>query len=957
MGRSLCDSCNNEEGYYPKLKDISKGEQYIDCFNDSINYYYLDKNDYLFKDCYSTCKKCYGPGVYKNNNCSSCIENYILRNDFENDTNCYQNCEAEGKNYFFDEFRNFSCVEKCPKNYRNLIESKNKCIDNCSKDDTFKYEFRKKCLKECPQSPYKTHDYYFYCQIECPKEKPFEMVEEQECYYRCEKNIYRAEHLCVLNNRESNITYQDEQDFVDSYKQLLSDGKLDNEINKIVESGNESIIQDKRGNYTLSNTVIQKNNENYNVTAINLGECEDKLRQYYFIDKEIPLLVFKIDIFEEGWDLPKIEYEVYNPYNRDQLNLNLCQNSKIKISLPINMNKKDIDRRNSSSGFYHDICYTYTSDKGTDVTLEDRKKEFIKNNLTVCEENCNFTGYDEINQKAFCSCSVKVKLPFMWEIKFDRQRFYNNFLNLKDIVNLKIMKCYHVLFTKEGFENNIGCYIIVPIILMHIACTVIFYKNEYKKIIYKIKAIVYIKKNFEKIKEIKKQREEQAKKLEKEELKLKENNSKKNEEIKDESKNESIVQPKIEPKVEPIIEPKNENLNEQKKEFDDFSDESLQQQSCEKKDKELIEDDTVDKKENPFHLEDMEEKEQSEKKIKSNDITGQEVNESSEKKEKSENENSSFNIFQLGQKNSRNKSINHHPPPIKKVNLVKNNYIKDYSINNLRTNDSNSIRRLNFQNSVMGRKDEITEKDKTKKNEGKTIKIDLRIMKYTDYELNILSYEDALKEDKRNYFQYYFSLLKTRHLFMFSFIKNEDFNSRIIKIDLFLIYFTISYTTAAFFFNDDTMHQIYVDEGEFNFIYQIPKIIYSFLISSFLNFILNSLSLSQNNIIEIKQFNNLDFLDKKAGKTVKILNLKFLIFFVISFPFLFFCWYYLGCFCAVYKNTQIHLIKDAIISLLLTFLYPIFLYILPGLFRIPSLRSKKQNSVTMYKFSKIFQLI
>ena len=230
-------------------------------------------------------------------------------------------------------------------------------------------------------------------------------------------------------------------------------------------------------------------------------------------------------------------------------------------------------------------------------------------------------------------------------------------------------------------------------------------------------------------------------------------------------------------------------------------------------------------------------------------------------------------------------------------------------------------------------------------------------MKYTDYELNILSYEDALKEDKRNYFQYYFSLLKTKHLFMFSFIKNEDFNSRIIKIDLFLIYFTISYTTAAFFFNDDTMHQIYVDEGEFNFIYQIPKIIYSFLISSFLNFILNSLSLSQNNIIEIKQFSNLDFLDKKAGKTVKILNLKFLIFFVISFPFLFFCWYYLGCFCAVYKNTQIHLIKDAIISLLLTFLYPIFLYILPGLFRIPSLRSKKQNSVTMYKFSKIFQLI
>ena len=31
---------------------------------------------------------------------------------------------------------------------------------------------------------------------------------------------------------------------------------------------------------------------------------------------------------------------------------------------------------------------------------------------------------------------------------------------------------------------------------------------------------------------------------------------------------------------------------------------------------------------------------------------------------------------------------------------------------------------------------------------------------YNDYELNNLSYKEALKIDKRTYFQYYFSLLK-----------------------------------------------------------------------------------------------------------------------------------------------------------------------------------------------------
>ena len=30
--------------------------------------------------------------------------------------------------------------------------------------------------------------------------------------------------------------------------------------------------------------------------------------------------------------------------------------------------------------FYNDICYTYTNSKGTDVTLNDRKNEYINNN-------------------------------------------------------------------------------------------------------------------------------------------------------------------------------------------------------------------------------------------------------------------------------------------------------------------------------------------------------------------------------------------------------------------------------------------------------------------------------------------------------------------------------------------------------------------------------------------------
>ena len=98
-------------------------------------------------------------------------------------------------------------------------------------------------------------------------------------------------------------------------------------------------------------------------------------------------------------------------------------------------------------------------------------------------------------------------------------------------------------------------------------------------------------------------------------------------------------------------------------------------------------------------------------------------------------------------------------------------------------------------------------------------------------------------------------------------------------------------------------------------------------------------------------------MDKNVEAIKKTLNIKFKCFFIISFVLLLFFWYYISCFCAIYENTQLHLIKDSIISFGLSLLYPFGIYLLPGIFRIPSLRSSKKDRHCMYKFSKIIQLI
>ena len=229
------------------------------------------------------------------------------------------------------------------------------------------------------------------------------------------------------------------------------------------------------------------------------------------------------------------------------------------------------------------------------------------------------------------------------------------------------------------------------------------------------------------------------------------------------------------------------------------------------------------------------------------------------------------------------------------------------------------------------------------------------LVKYNINELNNLSYNEALKIDKRTYVQYYLSLLKTKHILIFSFFSLHDYNSRIIKILLFFFSFIIFFAINALFFNDNTIHQIYVDNGSFNLTYQLPKIIYSSLISFILNIILKTLALSEKNVLKFKAYKDFETLDNRSKDLIKFLFYKFILFFVTSFIFLLFFWYYISAFCAVYENTQVHLVKDTFIGFGLSMLYPLGIYLIPGIFRIPALKSNKREK--LYKFSKIIQLI
>ena len=217
----------------------------------------------------------------------------------------------------------------------------------------------------------------------------------------------------------------------------------------------------------------------------------------------------------------------------------------------------------------------------------------------------------------------------------------------------------------------------------------------------------------------------------------------------------------------------------------------------------------------------------------------------------------------------------------------------------------------------------------------------------------------AIKLDKRTYCQYYISLLKTQHNLISALFNNTDYNSGIIKIDLFFIGLTIEYTVNALFYNDDTMHKIYESKGDFDLETQIPIAIYSTIISMILNFPLNLLALSNDAItnfliINFKQDNS-KIIMKNAKLLENSLFFKFIFYFIISSIFLIFFWYYISMFGIIYKNTQLHLLKDTLMSFGLSLIISFIIYLFPGIFRIPSLSIINKKRKYLYNFSKFLQ--
>ena len=507
-------SCNGicyeqcPENSHVIIKNISNKNNIFEEYEDGVakcfykpEGYYLDE-DGFYEECFKNCKFCYGPGNETQNNCIMCKENYLFISDSIYKNNCYPTCKYY---YYFNETNHYICTENCSGIYNKLIIEKKRCIDDCKNDDIYKYEYNNICYKKCPNGTifnqknnicleeqniqstiiFTSENYNYYFSTD-------KMIKNDSINYFLISDIIEESNISMeINKSDNDITIKTNSNSyiynIDIYNNKINEAIFDNikqnllnDFNKVTEE-RDLELETKNILITMTNTHNQKYNLNPNKTIINLGDCETKLKELYNISNEESLYILKIDKIEEGMKIPKIEYEIYYPLNISiltRLDLTICKDSKIDISIPVKIDD-NIEKYNSSSDYYNDICSKTTSESGTDISLTDRKNQFKENNMSLCEEDCDLVEYNYTTEKAKCSCLIKINLPLIDEIKFDKDKLYKSFTDINNILNIKLIKCAKDVFNKKSLSKNYGFFIYIFIFLLFFICLLLFYFKYY----------------------------------------------------------------------------------------------------------------------------------------------------------------------------------------------------------------------------------------------------------------------------------------------------------------------------------------------------------------------------------------------------------------------------------------------------------------------------------------------
>ena len=546
-----CLTCDDNSIFYEKsqnclncvLKDKYVNYYQYDCTEIIPDGYYALGNRVLEK-CYISCKSCNEKGDSNNHKCLECHDAYPYM--YNNGQKCLDDCSTE--NLYLESEYNI-CYSDCSKNtlndkkynYKNKCVSKDEVVKNYVLDESnnfvsmcnaqTEFEFNNECYSSCPDGTKKDESntdqnlcicnnlYYLNEEEEqicitsnvCPNEYPYLKINGLECHncpvkYKGKCLLKCPEGTCLTQVNANLATCVDKLDETKILGGLCFDDFL-RMLDGIDSAGSSNIVMNEYLGITINiymsdielETVKEKNP---NLTFIDLGECENKLREHYNLNSSQKFCVISVDMFTKLSDKPTFDFafELYLNNGTQIEDLSPCYDTPISISSAINnldlvnfnsaviFYDQGYDIYNLSSEFYNDKC-TPANINGNDIIIEDRKTDVYPYNVSFCPNGCAISNA-EIESKRFnCSCNISFTTEEFppsekEELSLNVQTNENYFIYLLDMLNYKVFGCPNILYNSKigDIFVNIGFYLGIIIILFNFVNSLIFFLHFLIKI-------------------------------------------------------------------------------------------------------------------------------------------------------------------------------------------------------------------------------------------------------------------------------------------------------------------------------------------------------------------------------------------------------------------------------------------------------------------------------------------
>ena len=412
-------------------------------------------SNYICYSCYSTCKTCSHQGDSLNHLCSSCLDNY-QENPFIN-TNCYQPC-TNGVKFYVDTNYDYHCLssgQNCPSTYPYLVKDTNQCVQSC--EDRY--------CKECTQTT--LYELKNICYSQCPSN-----------YSPSTRKTCELKGVSSPVEEGDNLNYNstlNSSTFIENIKETVSIS-IDN-----ANDGKTTIIKHEEYIYSFYSS-----SETTSLTTdspkINLGKCEDLLRDAYVIGDDEEIYIAVIDYTNTSKIVNRNQYKVYDNKG-NELDLSVCDNTTVTVTSKLNPEYEGIDIEymkelqeqginifDPEDPIYTDRCLPLSQD-GKDVPLNERQSMGY-NNLSLCEDGCTVSEINYTTYEVTCECSPQTD---DFNSILEENEVINQIKDLLNNYNFYMFGCYHNFERENSLKTNYGNWIFISCIGSYFMLILVFY--------------------------------------------------------------------------------------------------------------------------------------------------------------------------------------------------------------------------------------------------------------------------------------------------------------------------------------------------------------------------------------------------------------------------------------------------------------------------------------------------